>query len=119
MSVLASPMLTTSRPWAVTPSAKAATSSGDDGRMSWPTTTTPVSAPGLTDGLGQRREVVDAVLRRGELALEADDLTAARCGEPVGVLVAQVVGVRLGLGGERSDDGRGIGVDISERGHRE
>ena len=44
MSVLASPMSTTSRPWAVTPSAKAAASSGDDGRMSWPTTTTPVSA---------------------------------------------------------------------------
>ena len=43
MSVLARPMLTTSRPWAVTPSANAATSSGDEGRMSCPTTTVPVS----------------------------------------------------------------------------
>ena len=60
-----------------------------------------------------------AVLRRGELALEPHDLPPARCGEPVGVLVAQVVGVRLGLGGERADDGGGVGVDVGERGHRE
>src|SRR5690606_4224047 len=39
MSVLARPMLTTSTPWPVTPSAKASTSCGDDSRMSWPTTT--------------------------------------------------------------------------------
>ena len=32
---------------------------------------------------------------------------------------AQVVGMRLGLGGQRADDGRGVGVDVGERGHRE
>ena len=38
-------MSTTSAPCAVAPSANAATSSGEDGRMSWPTTTAPPAAP--------------------------------------------------------------------------
>ncbi len=56
---------------------------------------------------------------RGELALEPHHLPAARGGEPVRVLGAQVVGVRLGLRGERADDRRRVGVDVGERGHRE
>src|SRR5690349_15384714 len=77
-----------------------------------------VGPAGLPDGLGERGEVVAAVLRRRELPLEADDLPAARRGEAVGVLVAEVVRVRLGLGGQRSDDGRRVGVDVGERGDR-
>ncbi|SLH33695.1 Uncharacterised protein [Mycobacteroides abscessus subsp. abscessus] len=44
-SVEASPMCTTSRPCAVTPSAKAAASSGEDSRMSCPTTTRVAPSP--------------------------------------------------------------------------
>ena len=42
-------------------------------------------------------------------------LPAARRGEPLGVGDAQVVAVRLGVGGERAEDRRGVGVDIGER----
>ena len=33
--------------------------------------------------------------------------------------VAQVVGVRLGLGGQRAHDRRRVGIDVGESGHRE
>jgi hypothetical protein len=59
MSVLASPMLTTSRPCAVTPSANTSTSSGDDGRMSWPTTT-----PGVSGVSSRRRRAIAAPTSR-------------------------------------------------------
>src|SRR5690606_23217865 len=53
----------------------------------------------LADRLGQRHEVVG-----GQLGVrrEAHDVPAAGRGEPGGVLLAQVVGVRLGVGRQRS-----------------
>ena len=74
MSVLASPMLTTSRPCAATPSANASTSSGDDGRMSWPTTTTPVSADSAAQQPGQRRAELADERRVDLLADDAADV---------------------------------------------
>jgi hypothetical protein len=76
-------------------------------------------AAGLAHGLGEGRQVVAGVLRRCELALEPHHLPSPGGGEAVGVPVAQVVGVRLGLRGQRAHDGRGIGIDVGESGHRE
>src|SRR5215207_11668728 len=58
---------------------------------------------GLTDGLGERGQVVDGWLGRGELALMAHDLPAARRRQPQRVLLAQIVRVRLCVAGQRTD----------------
>lgn len=71
---------------------------------------------GLSDGVGERLEVVDgAGERHREVRLMAHDLPAARSGGALGVGLAQVVAVRLGVGGERADDGRAVGIDVGER----
>src|SRR5690606_7653990 len=71
----------------------------------------------LADGLGQRGQLVT---RRfvGEVALVPDDLPALRSGQTHRVLGAQIVGVRLGGRGQRTDDGRGIAVGVGQRGDR-
>src|SRR5690242_14793982 len=73
-------------------------------------------AGGLSDRVGQRLEIVGADRRRTGLAVEPHDLPATRGGELRRVVLAQVVGVRLGVGGERADDGGRVGVDVGERG---
>lgn len=72
----------------------------------------------LTHGVGERLQVVTARLDRAPVDVEPHDLPTTRHGEAAGVLFAQVVGVRLGVGRERSDDGGRVGIDVSERGHR-
>ncbi|MCO5606194.1 hypothetical protein L7F22_060381 [Adiantum nelumboides] len=72
----------------------------------------PVHPARLAHRVGESGEVLAAVLGLGELALEPDDLPAARRGQAVRVRRAEVVGVRLGLRGERPDDGGGVGVDV-------
>ena len=54
---------------------------------------------------------------RAGVGVEPHDLPAARRGEPLACVLAQVVGVRLGVGRERADDGGGVGVDVGERRH--
>ena len=73
---------------------------------------------GLADRVGECLEVVAAGLHRAGVDVEPDDLPAAGGGEPTGVLLAQVVGVRLGIRRERPDDGGRVGVDVGERRHR-
>ena len=70
---------------------------------------------GLPDGVGQRLEVVAARPEVGGVRGQPQDLPAARGGEPLGVRGAQVVAVRLGVGGQRAEDGGGVGVDVGER----
>ena len=72
----------------------------------------------LPDRIGQRLEVVGVRDRRGELAFVADDLPAPRHGQTQRVLLAQVVGVRLGERGQRADDGGGVRVHVGECRHR-
>lgn len=77
------------------------------------------SRPGcLAHGVGERLEVVAAAGPGdvGVLALVPDDLPAARGGQAVRVLLAQVVAVRLGVDGQRADHRRPVGVDVGERG---
>src|SRR3954453_16031554 len=53
-------------------------------------------AGGLPDSIGERLEVVTARQGGGHVDVEPDDLPAEWCGQPLRVLLAQVVGVRLG-----------------------
>ncbi len=66
-------------------------------------------------GVGQREQVVGAGLGLLVLGGQPDDLPPARRREPRRVLGAQVVGVRLGVGGERAEDGGAVGVGVGER----
>jgi len=70
---------------------------------------------GLPDRLGQRDKIVHAVRWRIEFALVPDEIPAAWGGKTSGVLLAQVVRVRFGERGERTDDGGRIGVDVGQR----
>ncbi len=69
----------------------------------------------LAHGVGEREQVVGREGRLGVLAADADDLPAARGGHPLGVLAAQVVGVRLGVRRERAEHDRPVGVGIGQR----
>ena len=91
-----------------------ATSSGSTSRR--PGRAGPLLRAGrLAYGVGQGFEVVAAGPRRAGVVGEPDDLPAARRGEPLGVLGAQVVAVRFGVGGERAEDGGGVRVDVRQR----
>src|SRR5258708_12660451 len=68
----------------------------------------------LTDGVGQRLQVV----RRGLLARgqgQPHDVPPPRRREPVSVRAAQVVAVRLHIGGERPEHSRRVPVYVSQR----
>jgi predicted Zn-dependent protease with MMP-like domain len=85
--------------------------SGVDGRL-------PRRTRSLSHGVGQGLEVVTAGLHRAGITVEPDHLPPTRDGEAAGVLLAQVVGVRLGVGREWTDDRSRVGVDVGERRHR-
>ena len=70
---------------------------------------------GFANGVGECLEVVAVGEDGARVDIEADNLPAARHGQPAGVLFAQVVGVRLCVRGERADDRGRVGVDVSER----
>jgi hypothetical protein len=63
---------------------------------------------GLTDRVGQSQQIVMGRWWRHKVGREPDNLPAARGGEPLGVLGAQVVAMRLGVGGQRPEDGSGV-----------
>jgi len=69
----------------------------------------------LSHGVREGLEVVDTRNSTLSVDVQADDLPAARRGQAVRVALAEVVGVRLGVRRERSDHGRRVGIDISER----
>jgi hypothetical protein len=64
-----------------------------------------VDAGRLADGVGERLQIVSLRYRRGELPCMAKHVPAAGHGQPHGMLLAQIVGVRFSEGGERPDDG--------------
>ncbi len=75
----------------------------------------PVLRPGrLAHGVGERFEIVTAGTGGGRGVGEPDDLPAARRGEPLTVLGAQVVAVGLGIGGERAEDRGRVGIDVRQ-----
>src|SRR5450631_2359785 len=67
----------------------------------------------LTDGVGQGLQVVHALL--DGVSGQPDDIPAPGHGEPLGVLGAQVVAVRLDVGGQRAEHRGGVTVDVRER----
>ena len=69
---------------------------------------------GLPDRVGQRQQVVVGGSARRQVGREAQDLPAARGGEPLAVLRAEVVGVRLGVRRQRAEHGGLVGVDVGE-----
>ena len=77
-----------------------------------PTRHRPASLP---DRFGQRDKIIHAVWRRIEFALMPYEIPAAWSGETSGVLFAEIVRVRFGEGGERTDDSGRIGVDVGQR----
>ena len=72
-------------------------------------------AGGLADRVREGEQVVVGGASRREVGDQPQHLPAARRGQPLGVPVAQVVGVRLGVGRERAEHCRLVGVDIGER----
>jgi hypothetical protein len=70
---------------------------------------------GLTNGLSERNEIVNAARRRIELAVMPDEFPSAGRGQAACVLLAEVIRVRLIEGGKRTDDGGRLGVDIGQR----
>ena len=72
----------------------------------------------LADSIGEGEKVVRARLWRLGRHGEPQDFPASRNGERVGVLPAEVVAVRFGVGGKRSQDGCGIRIDVRQSSHR-
>ena len=69
----------------------------------------------LAHRVGERFQVVTAGAGGTGGVGEPDDLPAARRGEALGVLGAQVVAVGFGVGGERAEDRGRVGVDVRQR----
>jgi len=81
------------------------------GTRAWPG---PVNShPRLTDDVGDRLKVVQALLLRA--SRQPHDVPAARRDEPGRMLLAQVVRVWLLVGGQRPEDGRRVPVHERER----
>src|SRR6478736_1047799 len=69
---------------------------------------------GLTHRVGEGEQVVRRRARVDELPGQTHDLPAPRRGQPLGVLGAQVVGVWLGVGGQRTQDRGLVGIDVGQ-----
>src|SRR5918996_1449529 len=72
-------------------------------------------AGGLAYRVGEREQVVTARPDARRIRSEPDDLPAPWRHESLGVLRAQVVTVRFGVGGQRPEDRRRVGVHVGER----
>ena len=71
----------------------------------------------LANHVGECLEILrDA--NRIDLGLDPDQFPATRRGEPACVGFAEVIAVGFDVGGERPEHGRGIGVDVGQRGVR-
>jgi hypothetical protein len=68
----------------------------------------------LANGVREGLEIVRC-RSRGLGELQPDDLPPERSGEPGRVARAQVVAVRLGVGGKRTEHRSGLCVDVRER----
>ena len=73
--------------------------------------------PALPHGLGQRDEIVLVGVDRQWRGM-ANQLPAARSSDPARMAQAEVPGVWLTHSGQRTHDGRGVGIDVCQRRHR-
>ena len=65
-------------------------------------------------GIGQREKVVVGRGRCGKVGRQPQDVPAARGGQSFGVLGTQVIGMRFGISGQRSEHGRLVGIDVGQ-----
>ncbi len=72
----------------------------------------------LTDGVGQREQVIRARLRRLRGHRQAQDFPAPRHSQGAGMLFAEVIAMRLGVSGQWPEDRSGISVDVRQSCHR-
>ena len=71
----------------------------------------------LANGVGERQQVVKTGTGLIGYIGQPHDLPPARSSEPLTVDGAQVVAVRLGVGGERPQHSGGVGVHVRQRRH--
>ena len=73
---------------------------------------------GVPNRVGKGQKVVrPRLLWRGGQG-KAHDFPTAGDGQRVGMLGAQIVTMRFSVGGQRSQDGRGVCIDIRQGGYR-
>jgi hypothetical protein len=72
----------------------------------------------IPDGIGKGEQVIRAGLLGSGRHGQPQDLPAPRDGQGAGVLLAQIVTMRLGVRGERTEDCRGVCVDVRQGSHR-
>lgn len=77
----------------------------------------PAPVPPFPDSVGQRDKVVLVGVGRQRCGV-AHQLPAARCRDTARVTEAQIPGVRLADGRQRTHHGCGVGVDVCQRRHR-
>src|SRR5699024_11943278 len=68
----------------------------------------------FTYRIGEGLQVITSRTTTGRLDRKSDDLPTARCGQPIRVRGAQVVAVWLHIGGQWTEDGGRVGVDVRE-----
>jgi hypothetical protein len=85
----------------------------DDSRFTLPEST---RLRGLAYRIGQRQQVIVARATGIRVGCQSKDLPPPRSAQTLRMLVAQVVAVGLGKRRQRAEDGRLIGVDVSEGG---
>ena len=72
----------------------------------------------LPDSIGQVKEVIGTGTGRAGRHRQPQHFPAARDGQGPGVLLTQVVAVRLGKGRQRPQNSGGVGIDVRQSGHR-
>jgi hypothetical protein len=73
---------------------------------------------GVPHCIGQGQQVIRARLLRSGGHREAQDFPAPGDGKGVCMLLAQIVTMRLSVGGQRAKDCGGVGIDVRQGGHR-
>lgn len=71
----------------------------------------------LAHSVRKRQQVIVAGLESSRVLGEAEHLPTAGCGQSYRMLVAQVVGMWLGVQRERTEHGGLVGIDVGERGN--
>lgn len=73
---------------------------------------------GVADGVGKGQQVVGTRLLRGGRHGQPQYFPAAGNCQRISVLLAEVVAVRFGVGGQRTQDGGGVGIHVRQGGYR-
>jgi hypothetical protein len=75
-----------------------------------------IRAAGFAHGFGQCRQLVRGLLRMGELPFVPHDFPSLGDGEPQGVDLAKVIGMRLGRCRQGTDHRGRVAIGVSQRG---